>query len=117
MDIQLATRDYAQCLSGGAITEPTGGTWVSAAAIYLGATEPVNGSWIAALCNQLGITQPLYGSYVIALANYYGLAQPLNGSWWFAIADDMCNGAPVVPFQWDLNTNNWEAEARTWSLT
>ncbi len=34
MDIQLATRDYALCISNDTITEPTGGTWVSAAAIY-----------------------------------------------------------------------------------
>ena len=106
MDIQLATRDYAQCISNGAITEPTGGTWVSAAAIYLGATEPLNGSWIAALCNQLGVTQPLYGSYVIALADHYGISQPLNGSWWFAIADEACNGGilPIANFTSDSTT-------------
>ena len=116
MDIQLATRDYAQCISSNAITEPNGGTWVSAAAIYLGATEPVNGSWIAALCNQLGITQPLYGSYVIALADYYGISQPINGSWWFAIAQTACSAPPVVPFIWDQDTNNWEAESRVWNI-
>jgi len=106
MDIQLATRDYALCISNNTITEPTGGTWVSAAAIYLGATEPLNGSWIAALCNQLGVTQPLYGSYVIALANHYGISQPVNGSWWFAIADEACNGGilPVANFTSDVIT-------------
>ena len=107
MDIQLATRDYAQCISNDTITEPTGGTWVSAAAIYLGATEPVNGSWIQALCVQLGVTQPLYGSWVIALANHYGVTQPLNGSWWFGIADEACNGltlAPIADFTSDFTS-------------
>lgn len=107
MDIQLATRDYALCISNDTITEPTGGTWVSAAAIYLGATEPVNGSWIQALCAQLGVTQPLYGSWVIALANHYGVTQPLNGSWWFGIADEACNGlslAPIADFTSDVTS-------------
>lgn len=117
MDIQLATRDYAICLSNGAITEPTGGTWVAAAAIYLGATSPVNGSWIASLCNQLNITQPLYGSYVIALADHYGITQPKNGSWWFAIAEEVCNGAPVTPCVWGDNTNTFGADTRQWSST
>lgn len=107
MDIQLATRDYALCISNDTITEPTGGTWVSAAAIYLGATEPVNGSWIQALCAQLGVTQPLYGSWVIALANHYGVTQPLNGSWWFGIANEACNGlslAPIANFTSDFTS-------------
>jgi len=97
MDIQLATRDYALCISNDTITEPDGGTWVSAAALYLGATEPINGSWIQALCAQLGITTPVYGSWVIALANYYGVTQPLNGSWWFGIANEACNGLSLAP--------------------
>ena len=97
MDIQLATRDYALCISNDTITEPNGGTWVSAAALYLGATEPVNGSWIQALCAQLGITTPVYGSWVIALANHYGVTQPLNGSWWFGIANEACNGLSLAP--------------------
>jgi len=107
MDIQLATRDYALCISNDTITEPNGGTWVSAAALYLGATEPVNGSWIQALCAQLGITTPVYGSWVIALANHYGVTQPLNGSWWFGIADEACNGlslAPLANFTSDFTT-------------
>ncbi len=107
MDIQLATRDYALCISNDTITEPNGGTWVSAAALYLGATEPVNGSWIQALCAQLGITTPVYGSWVIALANHYGVTQPLNGSWWFGIANEACNGlslAPLANFTSDFTT-------------
>ena len=106
MDIQLATRDYALCISNNTITEPNGGTWVSAAALYLGATEPVNGSWIQALCAQLGISQPLYGSWVIALADHYGITQPKNGTWWWAIADEACNGGilPVANFTSDVIT-------------
>ena len=117
MDIQLATRDYAICLSGGTITEPTGGTWVSAAALYLGATEPVNGSWIQSLCAELNVTQPLYGSWVIALADHYGITQPLNGSWWFAIADEVCNGIPATPCIWGVNTNTFSQDSRIWSST
>ena len=96
MDILNVTRDYAQCISSGTITEPTGGTWISAAALYLGATQPVNGSWLQALCLALGITTPVNGSWVIALANYYGITQPLNGSWWYAIADSACGGG-IIP--------------------
>jgi len=117
MDIQLATRDYALCLSNNTITEPNGGTWVSAAALYLGATGPVNGSWIQALCAQLGISQPLYGSWVIALADHYGITQPKNGTWWWAIADEVCNGIPATPCIWGVNTNNFGNEGRTWGST
>jgi|14_taG_2_1085336.scaffolds.fasta_scaffold00410_11 hypothetical protein len=118
MDIQLATRDYALCLSNNTITEPNGGTWVSAAALYLGATEPVNGSWIQALCAQLGISQPLYGSWVIALADHYGITQPENGTWWWAIANTVCNGgAPQVPCIWGVNTNTFGIETRTFGST
>ena len=106
MDINSVTRDYAQCISGGAITEPTGGTWVSAAAIYLGQTSPVNNSWLQALCLAEGVTAPVNGSWVIALANHYGVTQPVNGSWWYAIADDACNGAilPIANFTSDTTT-------------
>ena len=118
MDIQLATRDYALCLSNNTITEPNGGTWVSAAALYLGATEPVNGSWIQALCAQLGISQPLYGSWVIALADHYGITQPENGTWWWAIANTVCNGGtPQVPCIWGVNTNQFGIETRTFGST
>ena len=117
MDILNATKDYAECISSGAVTTPTGGTWVSAAALYLGATAPINGSWLQALCVAEGVTAPVNGSWVIALANHYGVTQPKNNSWWYAIADDACNGAPPTPppFIWNLNTRNWEAETRVWA--
>ncbi len=117
MDILNVTRDYAECRSSGAVTEPTGGTWISAIALYLGATAPINGSWLQALCAIEGVTTPVHGSWVIALANHYGVTQPLNGSWWYAIADDQCNGAPPTPppFIWEFNTRNWEAETRVWA--
>jgi hypothetical protein len=117
MDITNVTRDYAQCISNGAITEPTGGTWVSAAAIYLGQTSPVNNSWLQALCAALGVTQPVNSSWVIALANYYGIGAPENGSWWYAIADEACNGIPATPCTWGGNQNTFQQETRVWSST
>lgn len=118
MDILSVTKDYVECASGGAVTAPNNGSWISAYAIHLGATTIVNGSWLQTLCVQLGVTAPINSSWVIALANHYGLTQPVNGSWWYAIADQACNGTPPqVPFVWNTNTNNWEAETRTWSLT
>lgn len=117
MDINSVTRDYAQCISGGAITQPTGGTWVSAAAIYLGQATPVNNSWLQALCAALGITQPVNSSWVIALANYYSIGAPENGSWWYAIADNACNGVPANPCTWGGNQNTYSTETRVWSST
>tara|TARA_R110002020_G_scaffold445881_1_gene657854 strand:+ start:18228 stop:18584 length:357 start_codon:yes stop_codon:yes gene_type:complete len=118
MDIKSVTKDYVECASGGAVTTPTNGSWISAYALYLGATTIVNGSWLQTLCAQLSITTPVNGSWVIALAAHYGITEPKNGTWWYAIADHACNGgAPGVPFVWNTNTNNWEAETRTWSLT
>ena len=95
MDIKSVTKDYVECASGGSVTAPNNGSWISAYAIALGATEIENGSWLQTLCEQLGITQPVNSSWVIALANYYGISQPVNGSWWYAIADEACNGAPA----------------------
>ena len=115
MDITNSIRKYAECLSNGAITEPTGGSWISAIAIYQGSTEPLNASWLQRVCDNLGITSPVNGSWTIALANYYGVTQPLNGTWWNAIQDAACSAPPVVPFIWDEDTNNWEAEARVWN--
>ena len=115
MDIKSVTKDYVECASGGAVTTPTNGSWISAYALYLGATTIVNGSWLQTLCAQLSITTPVNGSWVIALAAHYGITEPKNGTWWYAIADHACNGG--VPFVWNTNTNNWEAETRTWSLT
>jgi hypothetical protein len=118
MNINLAIRDYVQCITNNAVTYPNGGSWMSALCLHYSITEPVNGSWVQAYCNYLGITTPVNASWTIALANYYSIAQPVNGSWWYAIADDACNGGgPGVPFVWNTNTNNWEAEIRTWSLT
>lgn len=118
MDIKSVTKDYVECASGGAVTAPNNGSWISAYAIYLGATTIVNGSWLQTLCAQLNITTPVNGSWVIALAAHYGITEPKNGTWWYAIADHACNGgSPGVPFVWNTNTNNWEAETRTWSLT
>ena len=117
MDINSVTRDYAQCISSGAITEPTGGTWVSAAAIYLGQTTPVNNSWLQALCYALGVTQPVNSSWVIALATYYGIGAPENGSWWYAIADNACNGVPANPCTWGGNSNQYGVETRQWGAT
>jgi len=94
MDIKSVTKDYVECASGGSVTAPNNGSWISAYAIALGATEIENGSWLQTLCEQLGITQPVNSSWVIALANYYGISQPVNGSWWYAIADEACNGVP-----------------------
>lgn len=118
MDINNVIKDYVQCVTNNAVTLPNGGTWISALCIYYNITEPVNGSWMVAYCNSIGITTPINGSWTIALANSLGITQAKNGTWWYAIADEACNGAPpVVPFIWNLNTNNWEAETRTFSLT
>jgi hypothetical protein len=117
MDINSVTRDYAQCISNGAITEPTGGTWVSAAAIYLGQTTPVNNSWLQALCYAVGVTQPVNSSWVIALATHYGIGAPENGSWWYAIADEACNGVPAAPCTWGGNQNQYGVETRQWGST
>jgi len=116
MDIKSVTKDYVECASGGSVTAPNNGSWISAYAIALGATEIENGSWLQTLCEQLGITQPVNSSWVIALANYYGISQPVNGSWWYAIADDACNGIqPPPPFIWNLDTLVWENEVRLWA--
>ena len=102
----ILQQQYAENQSFGAITEPTGGSWVSAYCLYLGITEPVNGTWIQALCEHFGITQPLYGSWVIALANYYGFTEPVNGTWWGALAIAGTPGPPTSLI--------WETEATLW---
>ena len=112
-DITNVIQQYVYNQTSGAVTEPVNGSWIQAYCEYLGITEPVNASWLQALCGYFGITEPLYGSWVIALANHYGITAPENGTWWWALAD--AGGAPVVPMQWDLNTNLWEAETRTWN--
>ena len=41
MDINNAIQDYVQCVTNNNVTEPTGGTWLSALCIYYNITEPV----------------------------------------------------------------------------
>ncbi len=113
MDITNAIRKYVECASNGAITEPTGGSWISALAIWQGSTEPLNASWLQRVCDNFGITAPVNGSWMIALCAYYGVTEPLNGTWAYALQEAACN-VPVVPFIWDQDTFNWEAEARVW---
>ena len=115
-DMTLAVQVYVETQSGGAVTEPLNGSWLQAYCNHLGVTQPVNMSWLQALCVHFGVTAPINASWVQALANYYSITQPLDNSWWVALAN--AGGAPpVVPFVWSTNTNNWEAETRTWSLT
>jgi len=114
MDITTATRLYVQCASNDSITEPVGGTWMSAYAIYLGATEPVNGSWLQTVCIELGITQPVNNSWIIALAGYYGITAPVNGTWMNAIQDEVCNGVPTI-LVWNLVTTLWDLETTQWA--
>lgn len=109
------TQLYVQCASNGAITEPTGGSWMAAYALYLGATEPVYGSWLATVCVELGITEPLNGSWLIALANHYGITEPENGTWMYAIQNNACNVTPPTDLIWNTTTTNWEAEATLWN--
>lgn len=112
--MQSVQQTYVYNQSNGAVTEPVNGNWLQAYCEYLGVTEPVNSSWLQALCLHFGITQPLYGSWTIALANYYGITSPQNGTWWYAISQ--AGGTPpTVPFIWDQDTNNWEAETRLWA--
>lgn len=109
-----AIQQYVESQTSGAVVEPVNGSWIQAYCEYLGVTAPVNNSWMQALCNHFGITEPLHSSWVIALANYYGVTTPYPyGTWWMALAD--LNGAPVVPFIWNLNTNLWNLETRNWN--
>lgn len=106
----ILQQQYAENQSGGAITEPTGGSWVSAYCLYLGITEP-NGTWIQSLCEHFGITEPLYGSWTIALANYYGFTEPVNGTWWGALA---IATSPATDLIWDQTTTQWQLESTDW---
>lgn len=112
--MQSVQQTYVFNQTNGAVTEPVNGNWLQAYCEFLGVTEPVNSSWLQALCVHFGITEPLYASWTIALANYYGITSPQNGSWWYALSQA---SIPSSPFIWDENTELWEAEARTWSLT
>ena len=102
---------YVENQTAGAVTFPTGGSWVSAYCLHLGITEP-NGTWIQSLCEHFGITEPLYGSWVIALANYYGYTEPVNGTWWGALA--LASAPSPGDLIWETTTTLWEAEATLW---
>lgn len=113
--MQSLQQEYVFNQSGGVVTEPVNGNWLQAYCEFLGITEPLNSSWLQALCNHFGITEPLYSSWTIALANYYGITSPLNGTWWYALSK-VAAPAPTVPFIWNEDTNNWEAEDRIWEV-
>jgi len=107
---------WAYNASGGAVTAPRNGSWVCALAVdYYGLTAPVNYSWEQAIAEHLGITSATNDNWIQALAEYYGETAPVNGSWLWALA--LGAAVPSVPFIWSLNTNLWESETRTWSLT
>ena len=113
MDITNTYRLYAECVSGGAVTEPTGGSWISALCIWQGSTEPLNASWLQRHCDNLGITEPLNSSWLIALANYYGETTPINGTW----ANAILVGCGAVPTDliWNLTTTEWQDETTNWA--
>lgn len=115
MDITNTYRLYAECVSGGAVTEPTGGSWISALCIWQGSTEPLNASWLQRHCDNLGITEPLNSSWLIALANYYGETTPINGTW----ANAILVGCGAVPTDliWNLTTTEWQDETTNWATT
>jgi len=113
--MQSLQQEYVFNQSGGVVTEPVNGNWLQAYCEFLGITEPLNSSWLQALCNHFGITEPLYSSWTIALANYYGITAPVNGTWWYALSQ-LPEPAPAIPFIWNEDTNNWEAEDRIWEI-
>lgn len=112
MDITNTIRLYAECISGGAITEPTGGSWMSAICIWQGTPTPLNSSYLQRHCDNLGITAPVDGSFIIALANHYNETQPINGTW----ANAVLVGCGAVPSEliWNLDTTEWQDETATW---
>ena len=100
-----AQQQYVFRASGGAVTTPVGGSWLSAYALYLGATS-IKGTWLQTICEELGITEPLNGSWVQALAAHYGIFEPINGNWWIALAiGDVEPGG-----EWILETGIWNAD-------
>ena len=117
MDITNSMRKYVECASAGAITEPTGGSWISALALWQGSTEPLNASWLQRVCDNFGITQPVDGSWLIALSFYYERFAPVNGSWSYAIQVG-CEAGPPPPTDliWDLTTSEWQAEETAWNV-
>ena len=117
MDISNNIRKYAECISSGAITEPTGGSWISAIAIFQGSTEPLNASWLQRVCDNLGITEPVNGSWLIALSFYYERFTPTNGSWSYSIQLG-CEAGPPAPTEliWDQTTSEWQDEEAAWAI-
>ena len=116
MDITNSIRLYAECISSDAITEPTGGSWISAIAIWQGSTEPLNASWLQRHCDNLGITEPVNGSWLIALALYWGQVEPINGSWSYAIQLG-CEAGPPAPTEliWNETSTEWQNEETQWA--
>ena len=117
MDITNTIRKYVECASSGAITEPTGGSWISALAIWQGSTEPLHGSWLIRVCDNFGITQPEDGSWLIALSFYYERFTPTNGSWSYSIQLG-CEAGPPAPsiLIWDQTTSEWQDEEAAWAI-
>ena len=115
MDITNTWRLYAECISSGAITEPTGGSWISAICIYEGSTEPLNASWLQRHCDNLGIAGPLHGSWLIALADHYGETEPINGTWAYAILVGCGAIPPPTDLIWDLTITEWQDETTDWA--
>ena len=117
MDITNTIRKYVECASSGAITEPTGGSWISALAIWQGSTEPLEGSWLIRVCDNFGITQPQDGSWLIALSFYYERFTPTNGSWSYSIQLG-CEAGPPAPviLIWDQTDTEWQLEEAVWQV-
>ena len=115
MDITNTIRLYAECISGGVITEPVGGSWMSAICIWQGSNTPLNASWLQRHCDNLGITQPVNGSWLIALSFYYNEFLPINGTWTNAILIGCGGTPPPTDLVWNTTTTNWEAEATLWN--
>lgn len=97
-----AQKQYVFRASGEEVTEPVGGSWLAAYALYLGATE-VHSTWLQTICELKGITQPLNGSWVQALCNFYGIVETVGGNWWIALA----TGDVEPGGNWILQTGIW----------
>ena len=112
LTLASAQQEYVFKASGGAVTEPTYGSWLAAYAIWLGATEP-KGTWLQTICDQFGITEPVNGSWVQALALYYGITNTIGyGNWWLALADQATDPVDI----WGTNAVAWMNETETWAL-
>lgn len=98
-----AQQQFVFRVTNGAVTEPIGGSWLSAYAIYLGATEP-HGTWLQTICELTGITQPVNGSWIQALANHYGITAPIDGNYWIDLAQATFLGVPTANFTSNVTT-------------